>query len=115
MVVTEVGDETMLGQIAKRLSGDDEEVDAQGQQVKDKLTISKAATPLQEKLTNLADLISKVGYAAAALIFVALLVRGFFVGEMNPFIDGGITRVGILKVARNVLNYFVYVVIVLDV
>jgi Ca2+-transporting ATPase len=108
MVVTEVGDETMLGQIARRLSGDDDEVDAQGQQVKDKLTISKAATPLQEKLTNLADLISKVGYAAAALIFVALLVRGFFVGELNPAGEGGW-----LKVAGNLLNYFVYVVIVI--
>ena len=33
--------------------------------VKHKLTISKELTPLQEKLTNLADLISKVGYIAA--------------------------------------------------
>ena len=36
-----------------------------GKRVKHKLTISKELTPLQLKLTNLADLISKVGYVAA--------------------------------------------------
>ncbi|MFQ3652601.1 MAG: HAD-IC family P-type ATPase, partial [Gemmataceae bacterium] len=90
MVVTEVGDATMLGQIAKRLgdaAGDEDEDQATSGQpeteearVKKKLTISKAMTPLQVKLANLADLISKVGYAAAGLIFLALLARGFFIG-----------------------------------
>src|SRR5262249_44520208 len=54
---------------------------------------------------------SKVGYWAAGLIFAALFIRGIIVGEMNPFIEGEITKDGILKVAGNLLNYFVYVVI----
>ena len=71
MLVTEVGDATYLGQIARRLSAEDEEEDGEEaaeprrSRVKRKLTISKELTPLQEKLTNLADLISKVGYIAA--------------------------------------------------
>ena len=91
MVVTEVGDDTMLGQIARRLSGDadDEDDEADGAadteetRVQQKLTISKDATPLQVKLTDLADLISKVGYVAAVAIFLALLVRGLCVGEVR--------------------------------
>ena len=72
MLVTDVGDATYLGQIARRLSAEDEEeadAETQEKRVKRKLTISKELTPLQEKLTNLADLISKVGYVAAVLIF----------------------------------------------
>jgi hypothetical protein len=61
-----------------------ETTDTEETRVKHKLTISKALTPLQVKLKNLADLISNVGYAAAVLIFLALLVRGFFYGELNP-------------------------------
>src|SRR5262249_39741700 len=75
MLVTEVGDATALGQIARRLSaedeGDEEEAEAkpdtQEKRVQRKLTISKEMTPLQQKLTSLADLISKVGYIAAVL------------------------------------------------
>ena len=80
MLVTEVGDATQLGQIARRLSAEEEEgEEAAGDEetrVKRKLTISKELTPLQQKLKKLADLISKVGYVAAVLIFLALLVRG---------------------------------------
>src|SRR5262249_329968 len=75
MTVTEVGDATYLGQIARRLSaddGDEEEdqeetatADSEEKRVKHKLTISKELTPLQLKLTKLADLISNVGYVAA--------------------------------------------------
>src|SRR5262249_19197425 len=115
MVVTEIGDATYLGQIARRLSaeeGEEEEeqaaADTQEKRVKHKLTISKELTPLQLKLKNLAELISNVGYVAAVLIFVALLVRGFFVGELSPAQDGGW-----LKVAGNLLNYFVYMVIII--
>src|SRR5262245_1797395 len=94
MLVTEVGDATALGQIARRLSadeGDEEEEaeakpDTQEKRVQRKLTISKELTPLQQKLTALADLISKVGYIAAALIFLAELVRGVAVGEI--FVPG---------------------------
>jgi len=125
LVVTEVGDATMIGQIAKRLGDASSEVDeAESSQpqteearVKQKLTISKALTPLQVKLANLADLISKVGYAAAVLIFLALLVRGFFEGELNPatekLIDGEMLPIGWLGVVQNLLNYFVYMVIII--
>jgi len=84
MVVTEVGDLTMIGQIARRLSADEPEdegerpaaADTEEDRIKRKLTVSKEQTPLQVKLTALAGTISKVGYAAALAIFVALLVRG---------------------------------------
>ncbi|MFQ3651363.1 MAG: cation-translocating P-type ATPase, partial [Gemmataceae bacterium] len=79
--------------------------------------ISKAMTPLQVKLANLADLISKVGYAAAGLIFLALLARGFFIGELNPEtlkeIDGEGQPIGWLGVVQNLLSYFVYMVIII--
>jgi len=91
MLVAEVGDATYLGQIAKKLGtegGDDDEeeegaADTEEKRVKHKLTISKAMTPLQVKLTALAELISKVGYIAAILIFLALLVRGVIVSEVR--------------------------------
>jgi Ca2+-transporting ATPase len=90
MVVTEVGDLTMIGQIARRLSADEPEAtdavaaeDEEAARVKRKLTLSKEQTPLQVKLTALARLISRVGYAAAVAIFVALLVRGAFTNEVR--------------------------------
>ncbi len=122
MIVTEVGDQTSLGQIARRLSAAEEEEEEAGpeteeKRVKRKLTISKELTPLQLKLTNLADLISKVGYIAAVLIFLALLVRGLFAADpANP----GHTEIfwpqsgaDLLAVARNLLGYFVYMVIII--
>jgi Ca2+-transporting ATPase len=126
MVVTEVGDATYLGQIARRLSADEDEEEegepgasAPGEteetRVKRKLTVSKELTPLQQKLTKLADLISNVGYAAAGLIFLALLVRGLWVGELNPATlkPGTETPLGWVGVAGNVLSYFVYMVIII--
>ncbi len=113
MVVTEVGDRTQLGQIARRLSGeetDEEEAATEKNEearVKQKLTISKALTPLQVKLKNLADLISYVGYAAAGLIFLGLLVLGFFKGELSP------EKIGWIGVMGNLLDYFVYMVIII--
>jgi Ca2+-transporting ATPase len=113
MIVAEVGDATQLGQIARRLSaeGDEGEEPAGGEEtrVKRKLTISKELTPLQEKLKKLADLISKVGYVAAVLIFVALLTRGLGTGEVF-WPRGGDDA---LKVAGALLSYFVYMVIVI--
>jgi Ca2+-transporting ATPase len=115
MVVTNVGDDTMLGQIARRLSGDapeqaDEAESAAGR-VQQKLTLSKELTPLQQKLADLAGLISKVGYAAAAAIFVALLVRGaFFATPREVFWPD--SSADVLAVARNLLGYFVYMVII---
>jgi Ca2+-transporting ATPase len=113
MVVTEVGDVTQLGQIARRLSAEEEENEeaAEGEEtrVKRKLTISKELTPLQEKLKKLADLISKVGYAAAVLIFLALLARGLWAGEVFWPRSGH----DLLDVAGALLSYFVYMVIII--
>lgn len=84
MIVTEVGDMTMIGQIARRLlPGSDDEVENEKEtedaRVRRKLTVSKDQTPLQQKLVALAGTISRVGYGAAIAIFIALLVRGIAV------------------------------------
>jgi len=114
MLVTEVGDETFLGQIARRLSADDDVDDEQANvseeaRVKRKLTISKELTPLQLKLTNLADLISKVGYVAAVLIFIAQMIRGVFAGDI--YWPG--TGQEFLNVFGELLGYFVTMVIII--
>jgi Ca2+-transporting ATPase len=91
MLVTNVGDDTMIGQIARRLGGEPDEepapaaetAESREARVQRKLTISKASTPLQEKLEVLAGLISKVGYYAAGAIFLALLARGLATGEVR--------------------------------
>jgi Ca2+-transporting ATPase len=120
LVITEVGDQTYLGQIARRLSteeDEDEEVqpqESQEKRVKRKLTISKEMTPLQLKLANLADLISRVGYIAAVLIFVALLIRGLGTHEVRwyPLEDETIGH-ALLTSGRALLQYFVYMVIII--
>jgi Ca2+-transporting ATPase len=125
MLVTEVGDATALGQIARHLSPHLQEPDAlvgapeggefgvrlgaMRDRVEHKLTVSKELTPLQEKLKALAGLISKVGYTAAVLIFVALLARGLWAGEVFWPHD----REGFLKVAAALLSYFMYMVIII--
>jgi Ca2+-transporting ATPase len=113
MIVTEVGDATCLGQIARRLAAEEEEEQhpngAEEQRVKRKLTIVRQATPLQVKLKGLAELISRVGYAAALLIFLALLTRGVLKGQLFWPHDSA----GLLKVAGELLNDFVYVVVVI--
>jgi Ca2+-transporting ATPase len=120
MLVTEVGDETALGQIARRLSAEEEEEEEETEQapeteekrIKRKLTISKELTPLQVKLTKLADLISNVGYLAAVLIFLALLIRGmFFAAPREVFWPE--TMADTVIVAKNLLGYFVYMVIII--
>jgi P-type Ca2+ transporter type 2C len=113
LLVTEVGDATALGQIARRLSADDEDEEGapetEEKRVKHKLTISKELTPLQHKLTKLAGLISKVGYVAAGLIFVAQLLRGIVNGDIHvpASLDDGI------GVFRFLLDYFVLMVIII--
>ncbi len=115
MLVTEVGDATYLGQIARRLSAEEGEDEAEDtanpeeQRVKRKLTISKELTPLQEKLTQLADLISKVGYIAAVLIFLAQVIRGVLVHEIYVPHTGA----EFLSVLRELLGYFVTMVIII--
>ncbi|MBP3955241.1 calcium-translocating P-type ATPase, PMCA-type [Gemmata sp. G18] len=120
MVVTNIGDDTMLGQIARRLSGESPAPDAsdstpesRAERVQQKLTISKASTPLQEKLEVLAKLISKIGYAAAGAIFVALLVRGLILGEVRLPQEGEDASKVLLGSVRALLSYFVYMVIVI--
>jgi Ca2+-transporting ATPase len=129
MLVTEVGDDTYLGQIARRLSMEDEEenvLPAGGQReshgesaaapdlrVRRKLTISKESTPLQEKLEKLAGLISKVGYVAAAAIFVALLVLGINSGEVRWPGPGDDQARVFLDSAGALVRYFMYMVIII--
>jgi Ca2+-transporting ATPase len=115
MLVTDVGDGTYLGQIARRLADLDADEDEQHgpeteeQRVQRKLTISKQATPLQQKLTDLADLISKVGYIAAGAIFLAMLVRGLVLRQV--YVPASWQDA--LIVSRHLLNYFMYMVIVI--
>lgn len=116
LLICDVGDETYLGKIAKRLSAEDveeedeEEVgDNEQTRVKHKLSISKAATPLQVKLQDLGDLISKVGYWAAGLIFLALFVRGMFVNEV--YWPANYDQ--FLAVSSSILDYFIYMVIII--
>jgi Ca2+-transporting ATPase len=117
MIVTEVGDATYLGQIARKLSDVEEEEEEEGPaaanteegRVKRKLTISKEQTPLQEKLTDLAGLISKVGYYAAFLIFAALILRGL----LNGTIYWPTSGTEALAVFGELLDAFVLMVIII--
>jgi P-type Ca2+ transporter type 2C len=137
MIVTEVGDATALGQIARRLSAEDEEeedeapatADTEEKRVKRKLTISKEMTPLQVKLKNLADLISNVGYIAAVAIFIALLGRGLYTHDVRWYPERPAPHAAdedenaeppletrgqaILASSKAVLDYFVYMVIII--
>jgi Ca2+-transporting ATPase len=121
MVVTEVGDATYLGQIARRLSADEDGDGDSESRVQRKLTVSKEQTPLQLKLENLARLISKIGYAAAIAIFVALLVRGlvkdevrFTPREFDPDTKKLETTGQALRAsAKVIVDYFMYLVIVI--
>jgi len=109
MLVTEVGDATYLGQIARRLAGhtENEAEEAEGR-IKRKLSISKELTPLQLKLQNLAELISRVGYIAAIAIFLAEIVRGLFAGEI--YIPHTVDQT--VAVFGELLSYFVTMVII---
>jgi Ca2+-transporting ATPase len=117
MIVTNVGDDTILGQIARKLAGEEEPTALTSDQtpearVQRKLTISKQSTPLQEKLAALAQTISRVGYAAAIAIFVALLIRGaFFIQPREIFLPTSSAEA--LTVIRHLLSYFVYMVIII--
>ncbi len=119
MIVAEVGDASYLGQIARNLTageGEEEEEaaasDTAEHRVQRKLTISKELTPLQLKLKNLAELISRIGYIAAVLIFVALLMRGMFFAEPRE-VFWPHSGADALTVAQSLLNYFVYMVIII--
>src|SRR5262249_13196065 len=75
--------------------------------------ISKELTPLQEKLASLAELISKVGYAAALLIFLAQIIRGLIAGEIYLPGSRGAFGDDLLKVVSELLGYFVTMVIII--
>ncbi len=75
MVVTSIGDNTQMGEIASHLSGEESE------------------TPLQIKLGNLGGLIAKVSSAIAGLLFIFMVIRMVMNGlEVDtsgivPFLD----------------------------
>ncbi|HNX17854.1 MAG TPA: calcium-translocating P-type ATPase, PMCA-type [Methanoregula sp.] len=60
-------------------------------------------TPLEEKLENLAGLISKFGYVMAALICSTLIIRGFLLGDLTG-LD--------LVTAHHLLDYFMLAVVI---
>ncbi|MCE9529746.1 MAG: calcium-translocating P-type ATPase, PMCA-type [Planctomycetes bacterium] len=111
MIITDVGDLTMIGQIARRLGTEthDEGAETSENRIQNKLTMSKQQTPLQQKLSKLAGMISKVGYVAALAIFVALLIRGIVVGEVRFSTEGPALR----STISHLLSYFVYMVIII--
>src|SRR5262249_53658932 len=94
-------------------------VQTQEKRVKKKLTISKELTPLQLKLTNLAELISKVGYIAAVAIFLALFVLrgligyGVAGGKGELWFTEPTLGENLLKAGGALLSYFVYMVIII--
>src|SRR5207237_229996 len=114
ILVTEVGDATVLGQIAQQLSAEPADQEAGGSdseqaRIRRKLTISRELTPLQLKLKKLAEVISHVGYLAAGAIFLALLIRGVWVGEVRWQLHPGETASAALLVSsKALLNYFLY-------
>lgn len=114
--VTEVGDATMVGQLARSLSrGEGGEEAGQGdgdpggqarakqERIRDKLAISRRETPLQLKLKGLADLISMAGYLAAVAIFLVVMGRAWADGELSA---------GFLPFLGALLSALVYAVII---
>jgi Ca2+-transporting ATPase len=98
--VTEVGDNTMWGQIAANLGGEE------------------TLTPLQEKLAKLADLIGQVGISVAALIFSVMQIRNLS-GEsvdITAVIISLITTiiVGILAFRKRLLWIFPVFILILS-
>lgn len=109
MLVVDVGDATSLGQIARRLSSSSDGGGDEASRIKGKLSIAKDQTPLQEKLARLASLISRIGYAAAILIFLAQLGRGLWKGQV--FWPGNGSEA--IEVVGELLDYFVTMVIII--
>ena len=105
MLVTEVGEATELGKLARSLSP----LTEAGDRIERKLTISKERTPLQQKLADLARTISRIGYAAAAFIFVAELIRGIVKGQVY----WPTTEPQLLAVVGELLDYFITMVIII--
>jgi Ca2+-transporting ATPase len=92
-IVTQVGDQTRLGQIAANLGS----------------AASESKTPLVQKLSKLADQISKVGMTGAALIFLVMSYFAF-TGTQWAF-DGTLT--GILPLLKGLLTAFIIAVAII--
>ena len=105
--VAAVGDATMVGEIARSLSGaveaEDESAVATADRIREKLALSRRETPLQLKLKGLADLISMAGYAAALAIFLVVMGRAWADGELSG---------GLLPFLGALLSALVYSVII---
>jgi P-type Ca2+ transporter type 2C len=86
MLAAAVGDSAQMGVIAASLGID-----------------HATETPLEQKLSALAGLISRFGYAMAILICSTLLIRGFMIGEVTG-LD--------IDTANNVLHYFMLAVVI---
>nr|WP_321349564.1 calcium-translocating P-type ATPase, PMCA-type [uncultured Methanoregula sp.] len=86
MIAAAVGDSAQMGVIAASLGID-----------------HATETPLEQKLTSLAGVISRFGYAMAVLICVTLFIRGVLVGDVT-----GLN----LDSANNVLQYFMLAVVI---
>ena len=93
-IVTHVGDHTRLGQIAASLGS----------------AASESDTPLVQKLTHLAGLISKVGMTGAALIFLVMAYFAF-TGWTPDWTTG--TLNGILPLLKGLLTAFVVAVAII--
>jgi len=113
LIITEVGDQSMIGQIASKLNQiDNSEIDPQNDRVFKRFSVQHEATPLQEKLTILANKISQGGYLAAILIFLAMLLRGiFFISPAEVFIPDSLPE--FLEVTHTLIGYFLYMVIII--
>jgi len=86
MVTAAVGDSAQMGLIAASLGID-----------------HASQTPLEQKLGNLATIISRFGYVMAVLICGTLLIRGIMVGEVT-----GLN----IDTANNILHYFMLAVVI---
>ena len=86
MIAAAVGDSAQMGVIASSLGID-----------------HATQTPLEHKLEDLAGIISKFGYAMAALIFGTLLIKGIIFGDVTGLnIDS----------ANNMLHYIMLAVVI---
>jgi Ca2+-transporting ATPase len=86
VIASAVGDQAQMGMIAASLGID-----------------HATRTPLEQKLEDLAHVISRFGYAMAALICVSLFIKGVVTGEIT-----GLN----LDTANNLLHYFMLAVVI---
>jgi Ca2+-transporting ATPase len=111
-LITEVGDESMIGQIASKLGVSEDIQSGQNERLLKRFSSHQETTPLQEKLSVLANRISQGGYIAAIMIFIAMLIRGiFFVTPADVFIPKSMPE--LLEVTHALVGYFLYMVIII--